>query len=170
MRSNGFDITAYGAHNTAKLAAALESPIDPRLLPTISEESSDCEESVQKETIKTLRERGYKVLQTSVRYKSVKCPDCGCRFFDHQGTGQTPGIPDLLIQLENDPSILWMGLEMKGAHTKISQAQKDLRAEGRLVIAKTAKAALDAVDQTFRGLVPTKTEDQLNDNNNSRSS
>jgi len=153
----------YGVQNAAKLAAAYAAPIDPRLLPAASVESSDCEEEVQRETIKTLRERGYRVLQTSVRYKSVKCPDCGCRFFNHQGTGQTPGIPDLLVQPENDPSTRWMGLEMKGARTRISQEQKDLHAEGRLVIAKTAKAALDAVDQTF------KTEDQ-NDNNNPRSS
>ena len=109
------------------------------------------EEDVQAETIKALTADGYRVLQTSRRYRP--CPNCGK--IDHRGDGATQGVPDLIVCRDNWPLAVMAGIEMKGAKTAVSEAQEQLAAAGRIVIVRSyedALAAADRVDQVMQAI------------------
>lgn len=141
------DPGSLGPQNRARILEAVSSPIDPRLVDA-PRSSSTCEEDVQAASIRALRELGLVVLQASVRYRSHSCPKCGERFYDHQDTGQTPGIPDLLVRRPDWPRALWLGSEQKGDRTRLSPAQRDLHAGGHIVVARCAAANLAFVLET----------------------
>src|ERR1017187_2380791 len=109
------DPNSLGAQNRAKLEDVITET---------SNVSDDCEETVQKATIALLRANGYTVLQTSVRKRMQHCPQCGAPFWPVGGTAQDKGIPDLLVRPEDSNLPLWLGIEVKGAKTRLSPEQK----------------------------------------------
>lgn len=140
------DINAFGPQNAAKLQEALAQPMNPRLTGEPADVSNTREEVVQVQMIGELRRRGYRVLQASVRYKLVRCPSCGHCFHNHADTGQSPGIPDLLVRSDAWPAAVWLGVEMKGAKTRLSKAQAELLAAGGIEVARTPAQAWRIVE------------------------
>lgn len=149
MRFRIEDLNQFGAQNAGKLLQAQESQrrVDPRLIAPPADTSSDREEDVQAAVIVALRERGLRVMETSVRYRLVRCEECGHGFRWYGHTGQSAGIPDLLVRSDAWPVAMWLGLEIKGAKTKLSQEQTDLLAASGIEVARTPAQALAAVER-----------------------
>lgn len=151
------DVGAFGTQNAERIQAAQAAAerVDPRFQPPVSIEGGR-EEEVQGATIVELRRLDYTVLQTSVRFRMVRCPACDHVFHNHADTGQSPGIPDTLVHASAWPvSSLWLGLEIKGAKTPLSKRQKELQSETAIVVARTvaqAVAFVAAVDSAFEQL------------------
>ena len=101
----------------------------------------ETEEGIQRATIEALQTLGYKVLQTSRRYRP--CPGCGK--IDHRGDGVTEGLPDLMVTHGAWPRAMFLGLEMKGPATKVSEAQQVLAAASRILVARSAADAVRAI-------------------------
>lgn len=118
------------------------TPAQPR-----RKNSSGLEEDVQAEIIKELTARGYRVLQASVRYKC--CWNCGER--QRGGTGQTPGIPDLLVTYDGWAKGVFIGLEVKSASGRPTDAQKELLGRGLIFLVRNVGEALAAVEGTRGG-------------------
>jgi hypothetical protein len=66
--------------------------------------------------------------------------------------GQDGGIPDLIVTHPTWPEGVWLGLECKGTHTRLSPAQRDLHAAGRIVIVRSWEEALAAVKSVRYGV------------------
>ncbi|MEO7716290.1 MAG: hypothetical protein ABIY70_08800 [Capsulimonas sp.] len=151
-RRKDIDVMAYGAQNAQAVRDALIAKVDARLLDDPTDAERHREEDVQSDTIADLTARGYTILQTSVRYRLMECPECHEMIRWTGDTGQTPGIPDLLVRNPTWPVGAWLGLEMKGKKTPVSDAQKTLNKASAIVIAKTSGQALAFVlmaDTTF---------------------
>lgn len=88
------------------------------------------EESVNRSVRDALEMLGFVVLSTTVRNA-------------RGGYGASKGVPDLLVS--RDGWGCWMGLEIKGPKTRVSDEQKDLEARGLIVIAQSVDEALCAV-------------------------
>lgn len=104
------------------------------------------EEIVQAASIKLLEENGFRVKQTSVRYKLQKCKKCGHSQRPTGGYGASGGVPDLLVRHPSWPKGLWRGIEIKGPTTRISPEQKKLAAEDAIFIVRSAADALEAAN------------------------
>jgi hypothetical protein len=113
------------------------------------------EEVVQQHIMRALRGDGNLVLSTVNRVKMCKCPNCGHAFRAGGDGGTTPGVPDLLVRPGARASVqwpraVWLGMEVKGAKTPLSAAQKELNEQGAIVIARSIadadKAVADADD------------------------
>jgi len=100
------------------------------------------EEDIQRAAIKLLQDHGYLVLQTAHRYQSQACPECGTWLTPCGGYGSTPGVPDLICSRPEWPRGVWLGIEMKTAKGPLSAAQELLKAQGRIVIARSAGVAI----------------------------
>lgn len=94
------------------------------------------EEQVQRCILEGLTAYGYIVKQTTVR---------GVR----KGYGASPGVPDLLVTHPKWPEGCWLGLEVKGPKTALSQEQRVLEALHRIVVVRSWEDALSAVE-SFR--------------------
>jgi hypothetical protein len=115
------------------------------------------EEEVQRSTLNKLRLAGYRVLQTTVRFKRIfcQCSNCGRQWFQAPSfeTGQDPGISDLLVFSERWrhpllPSTLYLPLEQKGTKwTYSSPEQQQLAEEGHLIVAHSADEGATRVAQ-----------------------
>lgn len=141
------DINAYGAQNAVKLQKALTEPVDPRLTVLPPDVTNSHETVVQAQTIGELRQRGYRVLEASVRYRLMRCPSCEHCFRSHADTGQSPGIPDLFVRSDAWPVAVWLGVEMKGAKTRLSPAQVELLAALGIEVARTPAQAWEIVQR-----------------------
>ena len=103
---------------------------------------AETEEVIQAAAIRDLTKACFVVLQTSVRYHNQKCAGCGAWARPTGGTGTTPGVPDLIVSHELWPTGLWIGIEMKSATGVLSPAQRLLRAQGRIFVARSAAEAV----------------------------
>lgn len=100
----------------------------------------ETENSVQRAVIDALRLKGYTVLECSVRVR--KCAFCGkYPSTGKAGYGMDSGIPDTLVWVNG----AWRGLEIKGPLTPLNPRQKELLAEGKIVVARSIEDALEAV-------------------------
>ena len=136
-------IEAISPNNAERIRQALSQSVDSRMIsaPTDSDAAAS-EEAIQQAIIADLRARGYIVLQTTVRYSLVKCPSCSHAFHNHAPTGQTPGIPDLLVRADEWPLGAWLGIEVKSKKGTLSAEQKKLRQREAIVIARSPAEAL----------------------------
>jgi hypothetical protein len=94
------------------------------------------EEDNQRDTMAGFCRMGWLVLQTTVRYKMQKCPECHTWHRPEGGYGSTPGVPDLLVRNPAWWPALWFGLEIKGTDTPLSPAQIDLRRDGHIRVSR----------------------------------
>jgi hypothetical protein len=108
------------------------------------------EESTQAAIIEELARRGYLVLSTSEHRKREQCAGCGAWRTPGKGRGTTPGVPDLLVSRDEWPPGVWLGLEVKGARTAVSREQKALAARRRIFIVRSAREAMEAVQEAKR--------------------
>jgi hypothetical protein len=118
------------------------------------EPGAACEEDVQRSIITGLTAAGYRVLQTSRRYRP--CQHCGK--VDHRGDGATQGVPDLLVCHDDWPVAVMAAIECKGPTTRVSDAQKQLDAAGRIVVVRSYAAALAAVERINERVAKAATE------------
>jgi hypothetical protein len=125
----------------AEQVIATEQRAEPKNL-SLTAPDDMSEEEVQAQAIADLRRAGWIVLQTSVRYFAQCCRECGSWFRPEGGTGQTAGIPDLLVSHETWPLGVWLGVEMKNAGGELSPEQDLLRLLGRIVIARSRTEVL----------------------------
>ena len=116
------------------------TPKPPKL--TLVAPHAETEEVIQAAAIRELTKACFVVLQTSVRYHNQKCAGCGAWARPTGGTGTTPGVPDLIVSHELWPIGLWIGIEMKSATGALSPAQRLLRAQGRIFVARSAAEAV----------------------------
>jgi hypothetical protein len=115
------------------------------------------EEQVQRTILDGLTAMGYTVLQTSHRTKRVKvCASCRTKNYVPMkcnacsrplpwGYGATPGVPDLIVSHKAYGQGVWVGLEVKGPKTAVSEAQRKLRDAGHIHVVRSwedAKAAM----------------------------
>lgn len=121
-------------------------------------EQKRSEDDVQQEIMVALRVRGYIVLQTSEHRRRVQCPHCDGWFTPKTGRGCDKGVPDLLIARDDWLAGVWLGLEVKGGNTKVSDEQKDLAARGRIFIVKSLAAAQVAISGIAAKLTNPKKE------------
>lgn len=99
--------------------------------------------------VKTVLERcGYVVLCTVHRHTRHTCSQCSHNEWHSGGYGADPGVPDLLVRHPDWPEALWLGIETKGTHTRLNDAQKALHAAGAIVVARSEQDALLAAQQT----------------------
>jgi len=146
------DLNAFGPQNAAKLKSALEEPVDSRLTGLPPDISNSHEVVVQAQTVGELRQRGYRVMEASVRYRLVRCPNCQHCFRNHADTGQSPGIPDLLVRSDGWPTAVWLGVEMKGSKTRLSPAQVELLAANGIEVARTPAQAWEITQRAEEAL------------------
>lgn len=131
-------------------------PIDPRPAPRnlkLAAPPAEQETDIQAAAIAELTRAGYIVLQCSVRYHAQRCRECGAWARPEGGTGQSPGIPDLIVTRESWPIGLWRGVEMKGPKTPLSAEQELLLAQGRISAVRTAAEARECADAATAGFV-----------------
>lgn len=149
------DLTRLGYQLTPDGRAVRISAV--RSVPIPRPQCRGREENVQREIIRSLAAQGYRVLQTTVRVHP--CPHCG--HTDHRGYGSTPGVPDLLICRDGWPLPVFVGIEVKGPKTQVSDAQATLADEGHIVICRTvdaAQAAVSGVDGVMMAVARIRTE------------
>jgi hypothetical protein len=99
--------------------------------------------------------RGYEVMVTSEQRKKVECAlykggqrtgGCGLWFFPHDGSGVDKGIPDIFVRdPRRYPPYVWIGIEVKGPTTPISDEQRAYGARLGYVIARGDEEAWNAV-------------------------
>ena len=107
------------------------------------------EGQIQSATIAYLRGHGFIVLQTSVRVRT--------------NTGQTPGIPDLLVSREEWPAGAWIGFEVKAQKGVPTPEQELLLAQGRTFLVRdfeTAVTIAKMADKAFKEKLPPFRADQ----------
>lgn len=122
----------------------MKLPIDPGKPTT---RTRVLEETVQRGIINALLSLGYIVSQTTVRYKFQHCPRCSHGFRPTGGYGASKAVPDLLIRNPAWPPALWLGIEVKGTETRLSEEQKAAQKAGHIVIARSVEDALMHVRQ-----------------------
>lgn len=103
------------------------------------------EGDVQASVVEALKTFGFLVLETSERRRATRCPHCTQMFTPSEGRGTTPGVPDLLVTHASFPRYLLAGLEIKGPRTAVSPAQRHLEETGRIVVIRSAEAALQVM-------------------------
>lgn len=89
------------------------------------------ERTIQRESVKELRKRGYIVHVTS----------------DNRKAHGTKGTPDAIVSAGRG---LWVGLEFKGTKGKASPEQARLMASGNIHIVRSVAEALAAVAYSIR--------------------
>ncbi len=100
------------------------------------------EADIQRLIVSFLRLLGYTVLETSRHRKRCR----GCGRWPAGGDGCDRGLPDLLVAVPKGGGMRrWLGLEVKGAETRLSPEQQALAAAGLIVIVRTPEEALAAV-------------------------
>ena len=149
----------YQAQAREKLAAAPQMPLrivgetaetaQPEPL-ELKQPDAESEEKIQAAAIAELKRHDFIVLQTTHRYNSQACPACGHWARPTGGYGATPGVPDLLCSREEWPRGVWFGIEKKSATGTLSPAQVLLEAQARIVVTRTAAAALAEADTLSR--------------------
>lgn len=110
------------------------------------------EDTAQEAAVAYLRAAGYEVLVTTVRLRWSVCPRCDARVAPRYATGQTQGIPDLLVTHAGWPAGAWVGVELKGTHTQLSAEQRDLAERGRILVLR-AQATPEATGREAVRLV-----------------
>jgi hypothetical protein len=111
------------------------------------------EKALQQQARASLSHLGYQCLETGVprRKSQHKCPKCQHEWTGHASGGNqnAPGVPDLLAfrYSEGFPSAVFVGIEMKGEDTPVSEEQQRLSDEGRIVLAYSVQDAIDAVHE-----------------------
>jgi hypothetical protein len=92
------------------------------------------------------RLHGYEVLVTSEHRRKIECPKCKAWFTPSTGSGVDKGVPDQLVRdPRRYPPYLWIGVEVKGPKTPISDEQKIFGARLGYVIARSDDEAWDSV-------------------------
>lgn len=94
------------------------------------------EAELQGQIVQALRLMGYVVLVTTVKIRS-KNPR-------HHQTGQTKGIPDLIISKPQWVVGSWLGLEIKNEKGRVRPEQQALADLGRIVIVRSLDEAIVA--------------------------
>lgn len=103
------------------------------------------EKDLQAEVIQRLGFAGYEVMETGKPHGGQKCDKCG-NVLRHPGwQGNTPGIPDLFIRGKQWPVGVWLGVELKGSTTPISDDQQALCDRGGSYICWTWEEVWTAV-------------------------
>lgn len=121
------------------------------------------EASVQRRIIDLFRAHGFTVLETSEHRRKIVCEQkdsegnvvggCGRAFFPPGGRGTSKGIPDLLISHSRWKLPVWIGVEVKGSHTRFScPEQAELAALGMTIIARSHESAWDEVQDVLKTL------------------
>jgi hypothetical protein len=93
-----------------------------------------------------LPEREADIVQTIVEglallgYEVLRC---GQRRADLAGSDS--GLPDIWITRDTWPTGCWLGIEVKGTHTRLSLAQRRLCALRRIVVCRCWEDALAAI-------------------------
>jgi hypothetical protein len=139
------DIEQLALANPRRYAKALAEARGTNSAPVVREET------VQAAVVADLPSAGFRVLQTSVRVRP--CPNCG--EIDHRGYGATAGVPDTLVARDEWPFPVFVGIEIKGAKTPVSDEQQKLAEAGRIVVVRSMPAALEAarrVDKAMRAI------------------
>lgn len=114
------------------------------------------EEQVQQAIQQALLACRYRVLSTVHRYRRQPCPECGQMIRPSGGIGATPGVPDLLVSHDawggggGGALPLWAGIEVKGPRTRLSPEQEELEASGRIVVVRSWREAVEAVQAVER--------------------
>jgi hypothetical protein len=91
------------------------------------------EEDIQKTAIELLRLKGFIVLETTVRVRGK--------------TGQSRGIPDVLVSHERWPRGCWTGIETKSDKGGLRPEQALLEAQGRIFVYRSPEEALAFIDR-----------------------
>lgn len=110
------------------------------------------EEDLQRTIIEALRLKGYEVLVTSRVRKRVQCKSCGEWGWMQGGDGVTKGLADLLCSRQEWGLPVWVGIEVKGSRTAITQAQQDLANRGFNVIVRSLEEAVEALEKIDKRL------------------
>lgn len=113
------------------------------------------EEQVQNAIQQALLACRYRVLSTVHRYRMQPCPECGQTIRPSGGYGSSPGVPDLLVShdawgRDSSGRALWSGIEVKGPKTPLSPEQEELEAAGRIVVVRSWREAVEAVEAVQR--------------------
>lgn len=140
------DATEYGPQNRDKILKAIADSenISPALLKAMTPTGTK-EEDIQAAIMRELKSKGYTCLQTTVRVKLQKCPECGGVIRPLGNTGASKGVPDLLVRADNWPMAAWIGMEVKGLKTQLSAEQKALYAQGAIVVVRSVEMALTEI-------------------------
>ncbi len=93
------------------------------------------EAQIQQAVEEELALRGFLVLHTSEHRRRQRCPSCGHELTSRNGSGTTPGVPDLLITHRDWYKGSWLGLEMKRERGTLSPAQRELARDGHIWVA-----------------------------------
>lgn len=134
-------------HHTPSVAENAPQPVPSRK--PRPKGSGGLEEDVQAAILKELSARGYRVMQTTVRYKRQNCYSCGAAVVSFKGGyGATPGIPDLLVTRDDWRPGVFIGIEVKSASGRPTDAQKELLGHGRIFVVRNVAEALAAVEGT----------------------
>lgn len=115
------------------------------------------EDAVEEAVTEGLAAYKYTCLVTTHRYKTrLRCFTCGdttsariecqtCGKPLTSGYGASKGVPDLIVTHETYPRFVFVGLELKGTNTKISDEQQVLATCGRIAIVRSFEEAMRAV-------------------------
>jgi hypothetical protein len=120
------------------------------------------EELVMQRIIGALCRAGCHVLSTVHRPKKHICSECRHAEWPRSGWGYgvSQGVPDVLCRRPDWPLGMWLGCEIKGPTTPLSDAQKALEAAGAIVVVRSEAEALDAVcraDERLKHVTPCNT-------------
>lgn len=94
------------------------------------------EAELQRQIVEALEVMRFKVLVTTVKIRS-KDPR-------HHRTGQSKGIPDLIVSKEQWIKGIWLGLEVKSENGRVRPEQQELARLGRIVIVRSLDEAIEA--------------------------
>lgn len=94
------------------------------------------EAELQRQIVEALEVMRFKVLVTTVKIRS-KNPK-------HHRTGQSKGIPDVIISKPQWMEGIWLGLEVKSENGRVRPEQQELARLGRIVIVRSLDEAIEA--------------------------
>jgi hypothetical protein len=103
------------------------------------------ESDVQRDIVAYLELRKCTVLQTFLGHAGGMAKiarEHGVRV----GLKSTPGVPDLLVTKKAWPEGSWLGLEVKNAKGKLTDEQKVLEANGRIIVVRSIEDAKLAIE------------------------
>jgi len=106
---------------------------------------------VEREFDKCAEAAGWLVLKTSLRRKAVKCQRCGMVQWPQGGDGCTKGLPDRFVRRPEWPPYKWLGVELKGSKTPLSQEQKELQKQAAILVVRSWAEFLEKVPRTTDG-------------------
>jgi hypothetical protein len=126
----------------------VEAPRQTRRSPLMLKPERDnrTEQAKQSEAVSWLQARGYTVLVTGAFVRRIQCEKCGAWQWPHNGFGNAPGVPDLLISHPRFGTRIWTVLEFKqSAKAKRKPEQVALVEKGLSVFVWSLQMAITAV-------------------------